>query len=231
MFGSSSSKSGSGDVTSPQGVGLSFLSGGGSSTASANLAQKGHSASRLQSKQKLSMLLKAQKSSGTGEVAVNSSSTRRQSSGLDAKESKQGWLWRKNEGFTDGLGGPFIKMYCVVDQHTLVYYDSQPSKGGIANDKDSRGYISITKESSVLCEEDDQKSDMWSGMGKAMFSVTEGKGKDAIKVSFSAGTDAERTGWIACLYKAIEGFEHRSDRRRAEAKKRLEERQRAKVRL
>jgi len=232
MFGSSSSRSGSSDAASPDGIGLSFMSGDGSNSARESLAKKAASTSRLQSKQKLSMLLKAQKSTASGVVTAAAGSsttgTRRKSASIDAKESKQGWLWRKNEGFSEGLGGPFIKMYCVVDQHKLVYYDKQPSKGGIADDKDSRGYISITKESTVLCEEDDQKSDMWSGMGKAMFTVSEGKGNNVVKVSFSAGTDAERTQWIACLYKAIEGFEHRSDRRRAEAKKRLEERQRAK---
>jgi len=152
-------------------------------------------------------------------------------------------LWRKNEGFQDGLGGPFIKvlrppphtlsrpltpslpsflsslavaqLYCVIDQNKIVYYNQQPSKGGIADDKDSRGYINITKSSTILCVADDEKSDMWSGMGRAMFTVSEGMGKDGkidssgqgttgkksndndIRMTFSAGTESERTQWLA----------------------------------
>jgi hypothetical protein len=238
--------------------------------------------SRLQSKTKLSMLLKAKTTGVGGEakrvVSTSSSSRRRCSSLIDAKESKQGWvrlvqictafippasltshtftfylceqLWRKNEGFEDGLGGPFIKvllqshpptrppthshavsrpssllsylssfsiaqLYCVIDQNKIIYYNQQPSKGGIADDKDSRGYINITKSSTILCMADDEKSDMWSGMGRAMFTVSEGVGKDGksdssgqgttgkksndneIRVTFSAGTESERTQWLA----------------------------------
>lgn len=159
------------------------LGGSSKNKGNGDQGERPVSSSRLQSKQKLSELLH-QKTTRSGHIQNSSEISKRRSSTklVDPKEALEGYLWRKNEGHKFGLGPPFIKMWCVVDAHRLVYYDTKPEAGGIAGDVESRGYIIISNETKLAPQDDDAASDMWTGMGKAVFSVSESSGADSLKV-------------------------------------------------
>jgi CRP-like cAMP-binding protein/serine/threonine protein kinase len=179
--------------------------------------------SRLQSKQKLSQLLsnnKTVETPATGGIAgAISGAFRRSSTVIDNMSCHAAWLWRKNESTTNEQG-PFIKVWCVIDKGELIYYDKEPPGGGRCNDPSARGYIYIGKGSSLLLVDDDPNMDSWSGMGRCCFNIQEENG--GVSATFSAGTDSARNEFTARIYKANEGFEHRSTQRIADMKKKNE---------
>jgi CRP-like cAMP-binding protein len=188
----------------------------------------GHPKSRTQSRQRLANVLHMQNAKpndkkdgfgvsslgaalGLGSTSDNSAVVKKTTKFGSAKEGKEGWLWRFNEGPESVERGPFIRYWCVVDCNRLLYYSRKPKTKNSDKEEiidEAIGFVFLNKDTVLLMEAPTVDSSEATGVGKFCFRLTERYESDSVSFLFSATSEADMRSWTAVLYCAMDGHVH-----------------------